>query len=315
MFGAIVIISLVIALIFLPKEKDDITIPDDEPVEDNQDQNNNNQESETYATAFSVNLPSSISLLKGTYAILSSGYLQVTPNEIQSKINIEIVPRYNSSAFGLEYSNSTLTAKEVGSYNLIFSVAKSKTTNFSKTILVTVFDDITDAHIKQINDNIIHGESVNINNFFEFNTALNYSVDVDNKLSFLNGMVNALQVGESNLNISFPDGNITYFYSFKIYVNAKPQYYFVLPKLIDNTLEVEIDKNNYINIEYAIKDRDEQKISQKIKVEIEDENVATLDYVAAPLIFLNLLNRGTTKITLIYATDNSIKIEITLIVK
>lgn len=321
-FAVLVIISLVMLLIFWPKKGDDN--PDDagqdEIVEEQPEEEGNDGTAETipeeiYATSFVVNLPSTINILNGTTINLISGYVQVQPSEMADKIEMEIVPRYSSSAFGLELNNFTITAKEVGTYNLILSVSKSKTTSFNETILITVYEEESNSHISQTANSIIKGEKINISDIFSIKGDATFDVITDSKATIIDNCITATTTGTSKIIFKFTENYVQYVYEFEIIVKDQPQYYFVLNNVTNNAIELNLESSPVFHVNYKIQNREEGDISQDIVYVIGDETIVEVEDITNPLIKIRALKVGETTLTLTCKVDNSVKVEITIIVK
>lgn len=314
-----IIVGIVLTLVFWPKKDNDDNSSgnSDEIVEEDKDENLEESPEtsvEVYATSLTLNLPSTINLLNGTSANLLAGYVQVLPNEVYEKLKIEITPRYNSSAFGVEFSNSTLTAKEVGTYNMTFSVPKSASTNFSKTVLITVYEEEINAHVTQLQNTMTVEDSSNINDFFEIK-GTNCSVQVDDKLNYVSNMLSAVKAGDSIIKLLFTENYVKYIYEFEIFVKKMPQYMFVLNNVTDNTIEIDMSSTSVFYINYEIENREEGDVSQNILISSSDETIAYVEEIINPLIKIKALIAGTTTLTLTCQADTSVQIEITIIVK
>ena len=314
-----IIVGIVLTLVFWPKKDNDDNSSgnSDEIVEEDKDENLEESPEtsvEVYATSLTLNLPSTINLLNGTSANLLAGYVQVLPNEAYEKLKIEITPRYNSSAFGVEFSNSTLTAKEVGTYNMTFSVPKSASTNFSKTVLITVYEEEINAHVTQLQNTMTVEDSSNINDFFEIK-GTNCSVQVDDKLNYVSNMLSAVKAGDSIIKLLFTENYVKYIYEFEIFVKKMPQYMFVLNNVTDNTIEIDMSSTSVFYINYEIENREEGDVSQNILISSSDETIAYVEEIINPLIKIKALIAGTTTLTLTCQADTSVQIEITIIVK
>lgn len=274
-----------------------------------------NPTDEIYATEFKINLPANINILVGTKVELLSGCVEVAPNEMKDKIKIEIIPRYNSNVHGLKFENNELIASIVGSYNLKLSVPRSKQTNFSETILVTVYEDKSNAHIVQINNNLIIGENISINNLFNFTSDLDFSVETDNKISYSNYFVLPKSVGESIVKFAFTEDFVKYFYEFNLKIKDQPLYEIILNNVINNEIIINLDEDNVAYINYSLKNREEEYLIQPVMCEIENENILSVKKpIEPPLIKIIAKTRGETTVKLICIEDETVFVEIKIIV-
>ena len=314
---ALIIITLVIVLtVKANKDKFNNETPADDPTQDSSQ--NGEEEPEdiiTYASSFRVNLPSTINILVGCKVELLSGYVEVQPSEMQSQIKVDLKPRYNSSAFGLELNNSTLIGKEAGTYNLTISVPRSEGTNFSETILITVFSEQSNAHVTQLNEELVQGSTIEITTLFQFSSNLSFIVATDSKLTYSNHNITANDIGTSNIRLTFTNSFVNYYYDFIINIKAEPQYVIVLENVTDNLIEIDTSVSSAFHIRYKITNKEETDVPQELSVEIQDETIAIVETNLYPFIKIVGLQAGTTKIILTCEADSSVSIEITITIK
>lgn len=310
----ILVTALAVALISLPK-KSEIDHNNQDEIEKEEDSSGENTNEQLYASSLTVNLPSVINILVGETVELVSGYYSVQPTSMMSEVKQEIKPRYNCSPFGVTFENSKITANEVGTYNLKISVPRSEGTTFNETILITVYDDVSDAHISQIGYSLNWGENTNINALFTIKENETFElVVVDEKLDFINNTFIPLEAGNSNISFSFKEGYVKYLYSFDLLVKAEPEYSIVIYDVTNNTINVDMQHNEIFYINYDIKDKNNESDPQNLIVDIQDESVIVLRKNLNPLIKFEALQSGTTTIRLICEKDENVFIDITIIV-
>lgn len=317
MYFAVIISVLVLVLVFWQSKKDDVfNVPKiDEPTENNPENGAEQPPLITYASSLNINLPATINILKGATATLTTGYVNVLPNDKLSELNIEIVPRYNSSPFGLEFSNSTLKANEVGSYNLVFTVPKSATSNFTETVTVYIYEDETNAHVSQLEQYIIKDEVINISDILNIKENSNYSIQTDSKITYNNGEITANYVGKTNLNVTTIEGYIKYNYTFEFTIKDQPLYSIVLNNVTNNTIVINLGTSAVFFINYTISNREEGDVSQAVTCEIGNKDITNVENISAPLIKIRANEVGSTILTIKSDLDNSVYIQINIIVK
>lgn len=306
-----VITILVLALTFFVDNKKDETETPDDQIE-NEDNSTSTPE-EMYATSLTVNLPLVINILNGTTVNLLEDCVVAKPDVMQSKVKMEIKPRYNSSTFGLTLENLTLTAKEVGTYNLIISVPRSEGTTFNETILISVYTETVNAHIIQTNNKIKVGENAHIADLFSIKQDSHFAVETDNKLSFSNNTITANQIGLSTLVIKFTEGYVQYVYKFEISINPQPVYS-INVNVANNIVEIDLNDTYVVFIEYEITNSESATANQDVMVTSLDENVVVIENVANPFIKLRALNVGESTIKVVCLEDHEVFVEFKVVV-
>lgn len=320
-YCCIIITAIILLLVFAPKKKDeDKNILPSNNASTNTETNTNNSNTsvldndQIYATELTINLPDTIEILVNNKVELLDGFVTVTPVEAKSKIICKIGSYYNSDINGLKLENLTLIGTIADTYKLIVSVPK-KTGMITKSVIVKVYEETEYAHLKQLKNSSIIGENLDICSYFEFNTNKEYNVVTNDNIAFENNKLIPIVTGEGEINVEYTVGNLKYVYLFYITVINKPEYEILVYDIENKTIEIESDKTTKYEINYSIRNREEENVYQPIYVEIEDEQVVILEYVEYPLIKIKLIQKGVTKLRIICSNNTNIFIEITVIVK
>ena len=326
LFSILIIAGVGSCLIFWPKNDKEHVKPDNDIVQDDNNASDNNQdntndedndkigEEETFATSLVVNLPNSINILIGTEVKLLSGYIQVQPSGMINNVSTTIVPKYQSPSNGLKFEDTYLKANAVGTYSLILSVDKSANEQIRKTITVSVYDDKNDAHVIQKCNVIIKNVKTDINDLFIFN-ANNFEIDADNSIVYEDGKLNGIATGTSVVDVSVTESYLQYIYQFNVKIKEQPLYTIVLNNVVDNKVEIDINDTSIYFINYKIINRNEENVSQEVTARIDDASVAVVENITEPLIKVRAKAGGTTTLTIICDADNSVFVEIEIIVK
>ena len=204
------ILAVAITLVLVPQN--------DEPNKGNDIPPN----TETYATAFSVNIPSTIKMPIGSKINFLEGFVTVSPSSVINKLEIE---EFNGDEICFE--NNTLVANAIGNYSLKFKMPKSKTTYFSKTISIVVCDVIENDQISLIKNSIEITSSVRIDQMFLIADNLSYVLTTDDKISCENNILTANQIGESMIKFSVVENYLQFIYDFNVNVIEQPEYYII----------------------------------------------------------------------------------------
>ena len=296
---AAVIISL---LVFYEKKKDkeDNSNPP-EILEDNNDDDSEDV-TITYATSLTLNLPTTINVLKDKSVKFKDGYVSVEPSSLLNEIHYEIVPRYNSDPFGIEFNNSTITAKTAGSYNLKFKVLKAENSYITREVTIYVYEDEANSHLTQIKKELVMSSAKSITDVFNISSQLSYSVVTDSKIENVEGTLNPLSVGTSNIQFIFTDGNVEYLYEFTINIKPEPIYKIVTTGVSNNTIEINIADDDVFWLHYEIVNTKGDPAYQKVNAVVGNSELITA------------LQKGETTLTIICNEDSTVKLEITVIV-
>ncbi len=302
-----------------PPEKPDVIIQDDNNEDTENDQGDNNTDDEQdgddeiYATSLEVNLPDQINIMVDTEVKLLNGYIQVQPSEMFNLITTIVVPKYQSSANGVEFESSNLKANIEGTYDLIFSVAKSATQNLTKTIEVVVHNDRSLSHVEQKKNSIIKAEATSIFDLFNFN-ATNYYVICDENTTLQDEYITASQIGNSVITISFIENYLQYSYKFNFTIKDQPLYSIVLTNVANNALEINLSTPTKF-IYFQVKNRNEEIVDQFVNAKSEDETITSVENVTDLYIKIKAQKIGTTNLTIVCGADESVYVTIQIIVK
>ena len=269
---------------------------------------------ETYATSFSITLPETIQILVGTSVNLKSGYVSVSPANMLEKLTYEITPKSSGVVNGIKLENNVIKAISVGGYEIKFKMPKSKSTYFTKTINVLVYEEITSCHVYQINDTMIVEEIADLSSMFEIMDGKTFNITTDNKLIYSSNTLIAQTVGEGAITFSMTENNVEYVYEFNITIKDKPMYQIILNNVPNNIFTFDISNKDVDNINYTIKNRDEENVFQEITALSSDESIVVIERINDPLIKVRAVSVGEATITIALATDPTIKVELTIIV-
>ena len=303
LYASIVVIVLALCLV-VPKL-----------IQSNQDNFNNGNENEEYATSFSLNLPDTINIFVGTKINLKSGYVNVTPSNMIEKLSVEIKAKENSSLSGITLVNNQITANEVGKYSLVFQMPKSASTNYSKTISVNVYEEKENSHVYKAINSIEVSKSLEINKVFTIKENASFKIITDNKVSVEEGIIKAKSVGQSKIQFVFTENFIEYIYNFELTVKELPRYQIVLKNVEDNIIEIDIEEDDVFQLQYQIIDAGSEDISQDVIVEVENKSIVTTEFGIDQFIKIIATSKGETTIKIIYNLDETVNVEILVIVK
>ncbi len=269
---------------------------------------------ETYATAFSISLPETIQILVGTSVNLKPGYISVSPTSMIEKLTYEITPKSSGVVNGIKLENNTIVAILSGGYEIKFKMPKSKSTYFSKTINVLVYEEITSCPVYQIKDTMTVEENVALSSMFEIMDGKAFNISTDNKIVYSLNTFTAQTIGESIIKFSITENNVEYVYEFDITIKDKPMYRIILNNAPNNIFTFDILNKDVDNINYSVVNRDEQNVYQEISVSSSDENVVKIERINEPLIKVRAVGVGEATITISLKIDPTIKVEIKIVV-
>ncbi|MBE5741296.1 MAG: hypothetical protein E7351_02040 [Clostridiales bacterium] len=328
-YGAVVVIVLALCLVLQPHDKlvsdspstdmevssttnksdDDIETPSN-PTEPTITSPNTSIP-KTYADSLTLNCAKEINILKNTSVKLLSGFISVTPDTMASELTYSLVPLGSSVLEGIKFEGNIISAILEGSYAITFSVPKSDTESFTKTITIYIHSDIDKADIVQDTNTIVLGETKALADIFTIHNAeMTVSIDTDDSIVYADGKFTAITIGNNLVNVSLEGGYLRCCYQFTIRTKDLPRYDIIA----DDIIEVNLAKKTKL-IYFEVRDRLESGVLQKVETMISNENVATVVKVDEMTIKIKLLSQGTTTLTLICAEDPSVIKYITIIVK
>ena len=281
---------------------------------DNIPNNNQNSNTESYATELTLNLPETINILINTKIKLLDGFVTVVPTELKSKINLSISSYYTEDLNGLKIDGLTLTALKADTYKLNVSVPK-KIGNITKSVIINVYEEKENSHISQIKNNATIGENLSIDTYFNIKNNADYILKTDTLINFTNNEIIPIKAGTSNLTFEFESSFVTYIYNFNLTIKNQPEYYIKIIDLENNTLIIEKDNTTYGYINYSIKNREEESVNQAVIITIDDESIVVKDKEIGTLIKIKAMLKGTTYITITCVNDPTIFTVVTVIVK
>ncbi|MBO5954827.1 MAG: hypothetical protein J6Q13_02520 [Clostridia bacterium] len=272
-------------------------------------------QTETYAKSFSVILPETISILVGTKVNFESDYISVEPASMINQLKVEISQKESGVVTGLTYTNNSLTALSVGEYEIKFKMPKSKLTYFSKSFDVEVYEEKDNSHVYQTNKNMIINKATDIFSLFSVVPERVCTIETDNKISRTANILTPTELGDSNIKFSFVEGFVEYVYEFVLTIKEQPRYEFILNNVTNNTIEINLAENTVFTINYEIIDNQEEMVSQEVLPSSEDNNIATAVNTIDNFVKVTGKKAGQTTIIIACAEDETVKVEITVIVK
>ncbi len=289
--------------------------------DDNQNNKNDNgenppnEETEIYATSFSLNIPDGIEIFINSKINFKSGFVNVTPSSMLSELEYEIAAKSGGTDGGLKFENNTLTATEIGEYTIKFKMPKSSSSYFSKTISILVYEEENKGHIYQTTKSIIIGEELDVNDLFQINSNKSFNVQTDNKISYSKNKIKALNLGESDISFKFTESYLEFVYNFTLSIKEEPKYVIELKNITNNVLTINL-VDEFAYIQFEVVDRDEGDISQLVEVVSVDDNIATVNSydINPPLIKITAKSVGETVIKIIYTLDITVQVEVKVIV-
>lgn len=294
-FSVIVIVALAITLIFVPKDKEDL---------DNNETEIVNQE--VYAESFTLNLPATIKILKGTYVTLSSGYYSVVPSELSNKLLTEVEVKNGGVNDGIVFEENKITANNVGSYSIKFKMQKSKSGYFTKSVNIVVFENVQESHVYSNDVQLRVDESKNISDLFTITNEEDCNITTGQNVVLNDNVLTAKNVGDCDVYFKFTQDYLTYNYKFTLGVLPKPVYSIELVDIANNTINLNVGSSSHIQFE--VKDIFNESVSQLVKAWSSDEDIVIIEqpYDDA-LIKIRALKSGNAQVILFLKEDESIK--------
>lgn len=306
----VVVVLIAIALVLLNTYKKDV-----KPEEDDDIPTEPPKTDEIYATSFSLNLPETIHILVGTDVNLKTGYINVSPTSMIDKLTYEVTPKSTGVVNGIVFENNTISAKSLGRYTIIFKMPKSKSTNFSKSIDVLVYDNAINSHIYQINSILTIGEQTNLSQMFSIQAGKTYSVSTDSNTFYENENLIGTSVGESVVRFNFLENYVQYNYKFELTIKDIPEFAIVLNNVTNKIITLDLVENDTYQIDYSILNRDEEHVYQKdILATVSDETFVEVIRIAEPLIKIKAVKQGEVTLKISLVSDENIFIEIKVVV-
>ena len=133
-------------------------------------------------------------------------------------------------------------------------------------------------------------------------------------MNFANYKLSPVLVGESTVLISFVEGFLKYNYMFEFDIKEVPLYTIDLNNVVNNTVNLDLIENDILKINYAVKNRDEERVNQKVYAISDNENVVKAGRIDDLFIELIAVSNGEANITIILAEDNKIRVEFKAVV-
>ncbi len=294
----IAIIGFAVLLIFLPR--------DEKP--------SDGENLKPITTSLYVDLPDTINILVGTQAKIDDDAVVVTPKEKFPELKHEIIVKSTGSVGGITFDGSIITAKSLGKYAIKFSVPKSELSVATKTVNINVYDEKSEAHTRQLINEVLCNENIAIDEIFSNLSGKTYTIQTDIKTSVSENVLNAFQVGESDITITFNENNVSFIYNFKLLVKSIPEYYIVLNDVENNYTEVNLSDGNKF-VAYEIFDKHNDKVFQLVTIQSNNELVATAICDRFGLIKITALSQGEATLTIISVEDETVKIDLNIFVK
>ena len=312
------IASLVLLLIFAPEiknkdssnfeiitseqdttngEDDIITNPNDETDEIN----NNGTESENeFATSIGLNLPKSITAYVGGTLEFDPECVVVKPAKMSSKVELDVDPTYNSEIANVKKNNFTLSFVGSGTYKLYFSVpGKNGRIKNSVKLIVQEKEEL---NIKQTHKTLYLNENTNLSDVFMADDLGMFSFK-SNNLAIINNQILSPDCVMDSVTITASTGDEFYQvkYNFEFTVKDVPAYTI---KFYEYTDMVEVDiHTQYVTIYYYVLNRDEGLVSQSSYAYIDDERVATIDFMNFNCVRIKIHQTGETNLK-VYLRNN-----------
>lgn len=303
-FSVIVIVSIAITLIFIPKET--------KPLNYNSD---NNTDNELYAESFSLNMPDTIQILKGTSVGLLPGYFEVLPSQMSDKLTTEIQLKSGGVVNGIQFQNNKISAISAGNYAIKFKMPKTKSTYFSKTVNINVYENQQNSHVYLNNFELKAGDSKNIAELFTIKEGLEYDITVGANLIMNGNNITANYAGECDLNFVVTSNYLKYNYNFTISVLEQPSYVIELVNVSNNTINIDRSENDVEYVQFVVKNREGENVSQLVKAKSSDSSIVEVEQgYDDVLVKLKALKSGTAHITLYLQSDESIETIINVLV-
>lgn len=301
LYAVIIITIISLFLVFGAKKQESVIEGGNSNITQTKDEDQSKsveQDNITYANLFLLNCPRTLTMSVNEKVKLDDNFISVEPSECIKNLTIEINPKSENNEDGLTISNFILSASKVGTYNLKFSVPKSKNQNLTEYILVSVEQDFSN-RIELLTDNIEQYQAVSLTDLFDCNSAYNMKIVENNTIKVSNGELIGLEIGKATIDLELTNGYFIHVLSVEINVTKKPKYEIV----IINEQQVFYTTKKTITLQYEIKDETEQNVNQQVIVEIEG-NASCV--VTAPLIKFSFTNYGEANIKIYCKQDNSV---------
>lgn len=292
LFGAIVIVSLALLLIFgnyIDKDKNSKT-------NENLVTNTNDNTEITFNLASEnpivMHVNSSIEILDSFFII---------QNASVENISFEMISYYNSDVSKIKFENRKITATEVDSYKLKCTLAKDDIT-IDREVIIKVENE---PKITQKQTKLNEGLQYNLVDLFEIDgNVTNVSFDSSEYFKVENKRLTTLKTGDVSSNIFYIDRGVKHTYVCNFSIVVAPAYQIIVEDTTKNLSE------DFCVVSYSIIDRNGANVGgQQILVEVEDESVVTYLNDTAPIITFKINGVGQTNVKIkmlnneeIYAT-------------
>lgn len=311
-------------MIFHNKKEDEPPSNNTQQEETNKDNNQNNAENESnkdeeidntiYATKLTLNCARTIDIATNSSVEIIGSYLTIEPSN--AKVNITITAE-SGDVNELTFTNNIIAVKNKGKYRIKFSSPKSKTSELSDTLVVTVKENLTNLVNRKLSVLTI-GDAINLNDIFNFDSAINNKIiQTDEKITYSSNIITANATGESCITILYDVGMFRFKFTTSITIKDIPLYKIVVTDVSSgavvngNTINYSCAVGKSLNIIYAVRNRDEEDVNQFVEIQLDDSSVASYT-LTEPKIKVTCLSKGGVTLTIICAND--INCKLTLII-
>lgn len=271
----------------------------------------------TYATTLTLKCPRSITINLSESVSLIGDYILIRPADSVRYLTYTISGKYGSEPSGITFSDNIITAKEVGTYYIEFTVPKSNGHYLTDGIQVSVVD-IENTNIVQVTTTLYIGSEYSLSEVFECNTKTDIKITVvdTNLLKYGNRTFTPISEGEARIEISLIYDYVKYNYCYSLAIEPKPlppEYTIEIYDLDRDLIELTID--TYYFIQYNVIDKNGVTAQQKIKVTSSNAEIVEVISIDHPLILIKSEQKGEVILTLTCLSDESITKEVKIIVK
>lgn len=308
LYTGVIVLTLIFCLTVFKKDTNSEITESNSP--NNEDVSSsptpNPSEEITYAKSLTLNCPSTIYCGVDGEIRLLNGFIEVNPTEKLSELNITVTNELGFPTTNLSFENNTIKPKEIGTYYIVFAIPKSETEDIVKKIKIIV--NIEDEQFKQIKNTVTIGQNNDISDLFEIETAGAVTTFTSNDFSINSNTITANDIKNSNLTAKIEYNYYAKYYTFYFTVKDKPEFTIIITSHSEDTITAY--KGESIEVFYAIYDKEEKEVSQKVKATIDNTSVAVKSFELAPMIIIDCLKVGECVLTLTLESNPEITVQI-----
>lgn len=269
-----------------------------------------------YAKSLILKCPRSITINLSESVSLIGEYISIYPAESAKFLNCTISSRYGSEPSGISFSDNVITAKQIGTYYIKFTIPKAKNQYLTDGIQVSVVDN-ENTNVVQLINALEIGSNYNLEAIFQFDTKAKIGVVVldTDYLNYGNYIFTPLSEGEARIIVSLSYDYIQYNYTYAVTIKPKPlPPEYMIEIYAENADELKFAKGDIYPLMYNIIDKNGMNVYQKISVVSSDTGIVEVSSIDHPLIYLKCKDKGEVTLTITCLLDEQVTKEIKIIV-